>query len=57
MVSGRGRNLEGRKIGRATKTKGWAQIRGREFDACFYLIGIRPRFQEIAKLSRGESEF
>ena len=57
MVSGRAQNLPDRKIERATKTKGWAQIRGREFDACFYLIGIRPRFQEIAKLSRGESEF
>ena len=54
MVSGRGRNLPARKIKRATKTKGWTpQIRGGgnlDDDACFYLIGIRPRFQDIAKL-------
>ena len=55
MVSGRGRNLEGRKIGRATKTKGWSpQIRGTRFCPStilnFYLIGILSRFQDIAKL-------
>ena len=51
MVSGRGRNVPSRKIKRATKTKGWtSQIRG-ECPAMlvFYLIGIQPRFQDVAK--------